>query len=44
MARNAGTGGPWAQDEVLYPQTNTVHHSALQPSRLLLPIVAKGNG
>jgi uncharacterized protein len=41
MARNAGTGQHWAEDEVLYPQTNTVYHSQVHPSRLLLPVVAK---
>lgn len=40
-ARNAGTGGHWAQDEVLLPQTNTVHHGVPTPSELLLPIVAE---
>jgi uncharacterized protein len=42
-ARNAGTGGPWAEDTVLLPQTNTVHHSVMHPSRVLLPIVAARN-
>lgn len=44
MARNAGTGKHWAEDEVLHAQTNTVHHSHLHPSHLLLPIVARGGG
>lgn len=39
LARNAGTGGRWAGDEVLYPQTNTVHHSVQYPSRVVLPVV-----
>lgn len=39
MARNAGTGGPWADDDVLHPQTNVIHHSPTLPSRIVLPIV-----
>jgi uncharacterized protein len=42
MARNGGTGRHWAEDEVLFPQTNTIHHSLAHPSRVLLPVVAKG--
>lgn len=38
-ARNAGTGQHWAEDEVLYPQTNTVYHCSKYPSRVLLPVV-----
>lgn len=44
MTRNAGTGGHWAEDQVLYPQTNTIHHSPSRPSRLILPVVAKDAG
>jgi uncharacterized protein len=36
--RNAGTGKHWAADEILYPQTNTISHSAQYPSNLLLPV------
>jgi predicted acyl esterase len=42
MARNAGTGLHWAEDEVLHPQVTTIHHSEGCHSRLLLPVVAKG--
>lgn len=38
--RNAGSGRPWGDDTTLQPQTNTVHHSAQHPSRLLLPVLA----
>jgi uncharacterized protein len=41
MVRNAGSGLHWAEDEVLYPQTNTIYHSAAHPSRVLLPVVAR---
>ena len=40
-ARNAGSGKHWADDEVLYPQTNTIHHSTQFPSQLLLPVVPR---
>jgi putative CocE/NonD family hydrolase len=39
MTRNAGSGEAWAEDEVLYPQANTIHHSPRHPSRLHLPIM-----
>lgn len=39
--RNAGTGRHWAEDDVLYPQTNTIYHSSVYPSRVLLPVVAR---
>ena len=42
MARNAGTGEHWAEDRVLRKQRNTIHHSSRYPSRLLLPVVARG--
>jgi len=38
-ARNAGTGRHWAEDELLYPQINTIYHSSKYPSRILLPVV-----
>jgi len=41
LARNAGTGRHWADDKVLYPQTNTIHHSPQYPSQILLPVVPK---
>jgi putative CocE/NonD family hydrolase len=39
--RNAGAGGHWAEDRVLYPQTNTIHHGSRYPSRVLLPVVPR---
>jgi putative CocE/NonD family hydrolase len=42
MSRNAGSGGHWADDEILYPQTNTIHHSPEQPAHIVLPIVFGG--
>ena len=39
MSRNAGTGGHWAEDEILYPQSNTIHHSSEYPTHVVLPIV-----
>ncbi len=39
MSRNAGSGGHWAEDEVLYPQTNTVYHGPDYPSQVILPVV-----
>jgi predicted acyl esterase len=44
MTRNAGTCRPWAEDEILLVQTNTVHHCAAYPSRLRLPVVPAGDG
>jgi hypothetical protein len=41
-ARNAGTGRHWAEDDVLYSQTNTIYHSSQYPSHLLLPVVPRG--
>lgn len=41
MARNAGSGLHWAADTVLFPQTSTLYHSSAQPSRVLLPVVAR---
>lgn len=41
MARNAGTGRHWAEDEVLHSQTNTIHHSSAFPSRVVLPVLAE---
>jgi uncharacterized protein len=41
-ARNAGSGLQWAEDVVLHPQTNTIHHSPAHPSRIVLPVVAGG--
>lgn len=40
MTRNAGTGRHWAEDDVLYPQTNTIHHCAACPSSVMLPVVS----
>lgn len=37
--RNAGTGKHWAADEVLFGQTNTIHHSGKYPSRIVLPVL-----
>lgn len=39
MARNAGSGKHWAEDDVLYPQTNTLYHSPDKPSQVILPVV-----
>jgi putative CocE/NonD family hydrolase len=38
LARNAGTGGHWAEDEKLHPQRNTVYHGPTRPSRLIIPL------
>lgn len=41
MARNAGTGKHWAQDDVLVAQCNTIHHSPTAQSRIVLPVVPR---
>lgn len=42
MARNAGTGRHWAEDEQLLAQTNTIHHCSRHPSQVLLPVAPAG--
>lgn len=42
-ARNAGTREFWADARILLPQRNTVYHSTIHASRVLLPIVVRGN-
>ena len=41
--RNAGTGEHWADDTVLFPQTNILYHSPMHRSRLLLPTPPEEN-
>jgi len=40
-SRNAGTCEFWADATTLVPQTNTLYHSAVYPSRVLLPIIVE---
>ncbi|MGH8319608.1 MAG: CocE/NonD family hydrolase [Steroidobacteraceae bacterium] len=40
-ARNPGTFTSWADDTVLLPQTNSVHHGGAYRSRVILPVISE---